>query len=88
VALDRQLDRATTGPLWLKNPRVAECVTRTLLAGMSEWQLYELLAWVVMSNHVHVLLRPLVPLSTALMNIKSGTARAANAILHRTGQHF
>jgi REP element-mobilizing transposase RayT len=49
---------------------------------------YELFAWVVMANHVHVLLRPLIPLRKALMNIKSGSARAANAALGRTGKPF
>jgi putative transposase len=41
-----------------------------------------------MANHVHVLMRPLVPLSKALMNIKSASARAANAELGRSGRHF
>ena len=88
VALDRQLDRATDGPLWLKDPRVAECVSRVLLSGMSQWGFYELLAWAVMSNHVHVLLRPRIPFVKALMNIKSGSARSANAALGRTGMPF
>jgi putative transposase len=86
--LDRQLDRATIGPLWLKNKQVAESVSRILLSGMSEWRLYELLAWVVMANHVHVLLRPSVPLSKALMNIKGASGRSANAILNRRGKTF
>jgi hypothetical protein len=42
VALDRQLDRSDTGPLWLKNSQVAEYVSRILLAGMFQWRLY---AW-------------------------------------------
>jgi len=88
VAVDQQLDRAASGPLWLKNAEVAECVSRILLSGMSEWRLYELFAWVVMANHVHVLLRPLVPLRKALMNIKSRSACAANAVLRRTGKPF
>jgi len=67
---------------------VAECVSRILLSGMSEWRFYELLAWVVMANHVHILLRPWVPLRIALMNIKSGSARAANIVLGRTGERF
>ncbi len=88
VAFDRQLDSACTGPLWLKDLTVAECVSRVLLAGASEWRLYELSAWVVMPNHVHVLIRPLVSLGKALMNIKSASGRGANAVLGRTGQPF
>ena len=88
VALDRRLDCAATGPLWLKNPQVAEKVSGVLLSGMSEWAWYELTAWVVMANHIHVLLRPQVPLRKALMNIKSASARAANAALQRSGKPF
>jgi putative transposase len=88
VALDLELDRASTGPVWLKEQQIAECVSRVLLAGMSEWRLYELFAWVIMANHVHVLLRPSAPLGKILMNIKSASAREANALLGRQGQHF
>jgi putative transposase len=88
AALDRQMDCAVSGPLWLKKPNVAECVSRALLAGMTEWQLYDLIAWVIMANHVHALIRPLVPLGKALMNIKSASARGANAVLGRTGKRF
>ena len=45
VAMDRKLDSAASGPLWLKNAQVADCVSKVLLSGMSEWGLYELSAW-------------------------------------------
>jgi hypothetical protein len=32
-SLPRHMDHANTGPLWLRDPRVAECVSQTLLAG-------------------------------------------------------
>ena len=88
VAQDQLLDRAISGPLWMKNAQVAECVSEILVGGMSRWRFYELYAWVVMANHVHVLLRPLIPLHKARMNVKSGSARAANAALGRTGMPF
>jgi putative transposase len=88
LAQDKQLDHATSGPLWLKDPQIAERVRQVLLAGMTEWHFYELHAWVIMANHVHILLRPHVPLHKALMNIKSASARAANTVLRRTGKHF
>jgi putative transposase len=72
----------------MKDREVAACVSRVLLAGEAEWRLYELLAWVIMANHVHVLLRPRVALCKALMNVKSARARSANAILGRTGRRF
>jgi type I restriction enzyme R subunit/putative DNA methylase len=88
VAMDRELDYPTIGPLWLKDPPVADCVSRVLLSGATDWHLFELDAWVLMANHVHALLRPLVPLQKALMNIKSASARAANGILGRAGEPF
>jgi len=85
---DKCLDSTPCGPSWLKDPRVAESVSQILLSGAGQWRLYDLTAWVVMANHVHVLLRPVVPLRKALMNTKSASARAANAILGRTGEPF
>jgi len=38
VAEDRLLDRAATGPLWMKDSRVAECVSGVIIAGHAEWQ--------------------------------------------------
>ncbi len=86
--MDRELDNPSNGPFWLKDAHVANCVSHVLFAGAASWRLYELDAWVIMANHVHVLVRPLVPLEKALMNIKSASARAANAILGRAGEPF
>ncbi len=49
---------------------------------------YSLIAWVIMPNHVHVLLRPLpdVELEAVLHSIKSDTAHEANKTLDRSGQ--
>src|SRR5262245_4160446 len=88
VAVDRDMDKAVSGSLWLKDPQIADCVSEILLAGASRWRLYDLCAWVVMANHIHILIRPLVPLRKALMNVKSASAREANAILGRTGEPF
>jgi REP element-mobilizing transposase RayT len=51
-------------------------------------RLYELLAWVVMSNHVHVLLQPHKPLREVTRAVKNTSARQANLILGRTGLRF
>jgi len=50
-------------------------------------QRYELLAWCVMPNHVHVVLQlfPGVQLSTVVHSWKSFTAKQANRILNRSG---
>ena len=48
---------------------------------------YILLHWVIMSNHIHLLLRTLAEnsLASVMHSIKSYTANQANKILGRTG---
>lgn len=84
VAFDRLLDARAAGPRWLSRPDVAEAVISVLFAGQGKG-LYELGSWVVMPNHVHVLLFPLVALSRTVLGIKTASARAANRVLGRTG---
>ena len=45
-------------------------------------------AWVIMANHVHVLLTPLLEMRQVTRSIKSFSARKANEILGRTGDPF
>jgi putative transposase len=75
VELDRQLDSATSGPMFLKDPRVAAAVTETLFIAERKWRLYDLLAWVIMSNHVHVLVQPKKPLREVTRAVKNTSAR-------------
>jgi putative transposase len=93
--LDAVLDKAETGPRWLGQAKVATLVEDALLRRYAE--LYKLWAYVVMVNHLHLLLRPksmggsidsFVPLSTITKSIKGYTAREANRILKRTGEQF
>jgi putative DNA methylase len=88
VMMDRELDRTGTGPTWLANPAVADAVAGVLVAGETQWRLYQLHAWVIMPNHVHLLISPHKPLPTITNAIKSASAREANAILNRLGQPF
>ena len=48
----------------------------------------ELGSFVVMPNHVHILVLPRVPLATLTRRLKGYTARQANRILGRTGDAF
>jgi len=50
--------------------------------------LYELQSWVLMANHVHILIHPKANLSRITKAIKGFSARQANTILGRTGQPF
>jgi REP element-mobilizing transposase RayT len=88
VAIDRVLDEAATGPRWLADERVAQCVVDALFYGEHQLRLYRLRAWVVMSNHVHVLIYPKAPLSRITKAIKNFSARRADTILGRAGQPF
>ncbi len=74
--------------LWLRNPQIAEMLSGSIRAGEAERQFYELVAWVVMPNHVHLLVLPRVPLARITHWLKGGTARRANAILGRAGEPF
>ena len=56
--------------------------------GESKLRLYQLYAYVVMPNHVHILLRPCVPLERITRVLKGFTARQANKILGRIGQRL
>jgi putative transposase len=85
---DRQLDRASSGPLWLKDPRVAQLVVEALKMGATDYHWYDLLAWVVMPNHVHLVFQPLRELPEITRWIKGSTARYANLLLGRTGKPF
>ena len=84
---ERALDAASSGPLWLKDPEIAGCVERTILFG-AELGHYTLRAYVVMPNHVHVLLEPLVCMHKLMSGIKGVSAHSANAKLGRTGKPF
>src|ERR1035438_4129770 len=49
---------------------------------------YQLHAFVIMSNHVHLLLTPHINVSKLLCSLKTATAKRANLLLRRTGQPF
>jgi len=49
---------------------------------------YRLHAYVVMPNHVHMLVTPRVPVSVLMQSLKRFTARQGNRMLARTGQPF
>ena len=79
---------AGRGACWMRKPEVAD-----LVAGAMKFfhgQRYELRAWVVMPNHVHVVVWPMPghTLSEILHSWKSYTSKAANKLLHRVVQPF
>jgi REP element-mobilizing transposase RayT len=85
--VDRYLDGALTGPLHLRSEAIATLVIESLLRGQNLGQ-YHLGPFVIMANHVHVLLLPSISPSVLLKSLKGVTAREANRLLHRTGEQF
>ena len=47
--------------------------------------LYDLAAFSIMPNHVHLLIRPYLALSLVMQKIKGGSAREINRVLGKTG---
>jgi len=76
------------GPRWLGQPRIAALFAETLAHGESVRCSYDLLGWVVMPNHVHVVMQPIRPLPEIMRWLKTATANRANALLGRTGTPF
>lgn len=87
VWMDRRLDTTCSGPLFLRQEAIACLVADSLFRGV-ELGHYQLGAFVLMANHVHVLLLPLITPSQLLKSLKGYTAREANRRLGRTGEPF
>jgi putative DNA methylase len=88
VAMDRLLDCAATGPRHLSNPAIAAVVVSCLRDGERRFERYELHSFVVMPNHVHLLVTPKVPATKWLGPLKGFSAHEANRILGLTGKPF
>ena len=88
VALDRLLDAARSGPLYLRRPALAEIVVEAIHHNASVLHHYILHAFAVMPNHVHLLLSPSVPLPKLTKPLKGISAKRANEMLALTGCPF
>jgi len=87
VAMDRLLDQARSGPMFLKQPDIAHLVLASIEYG-TEIGHYQMHAWVIMPNHVHLLFTPHVSVSKLLGSLKGASAKRSNLLLSRTGQPF
>jgi REP element-mobilizing transposase RayT len=99
---DQILDTAAHGPMHLKDPGAARVVEDSILFGAvgrafqpdgaSEGRpgkadvRYELYAWCVMGNHVHVCLTPIWDLERLLQGIKGYTAHQINGLQGARGR--
>lgn len=72
----------------LRRPDIADLVANAIQ--FHAGQRFDLLAWVVMPNHAHVVVRPLpaFTLSQITKSWKGFTAREANRLLNRQGEFW
>jgi REP-associated tyrosine transposase len=87
AAADERFDAAATGPRWLGDPEIAGYAQAAMERG-AEMGYLVLHAYVVMPNHVHVLLEPRVALRRITGGIKGQSARDANRKLGCAGKAF
>ena len=78
---DGELDKASSGPVWLADQRVAHMMIEALHYGAHVRRFYDLHAYVVMPNHVHVVCEPTVSLPRILQWLKGVTAKRAKRLL-------
>ena len=87
IRIESYLNRGV-GPTWLADPRIAGLVEDAFQ--FFDGTRYRLHAWVVMPNHVHVVVTPLTGLSVSgiVSSWKSFTAKQANALLGGRGEFW
>ena len=76
------------GNCWLRDPECAEIMANALR--FFDGERYRLLAWCVMPNHVHVVVRPFEgnELSKIMQSWKSFTAKRINKMIGRKGKFW
>jgi REP element-mobilizing transposase RayT len=87
---DAALNDSQTGPQWLKEEKIAQVVANSIRFHDGDW--FEVLAFCIMPNHVHLILIPYesstnadYSLAKIMHNMKRNSANHANKILGRTG---
>jgi len=92
-AYDNLLDNLSFGPVWLSDENAAQIVADTLhFYGRQKYDLY---AYSIMSNHVHLVVRHLeeaydveFPVTGFMKSIKSFTGKECNKLLKRHGKFW
>jgi REP element-mobilizing transposase RayT len=87
INVEKYLDQGI-GACYLQQVEIASIVEENLLRFADVK--YKLYAWVIMPNHMHILLRPLesYSLSEIVHSCKSYTSTQANKVLNRTGKFW
>ncbi len=71
------------GPRWLENPTIAALFVEALLYRERVRGSYDLFAWAVMPNHVHIVLKPHEKLPEVVRWMKTASAARANRLTGR-----
>ncbi|MCC7309502.1 MAG: transposase [Acidobacteria bacterium] len=87
ILVEEYLDKGI-GACYLRRLEIAAMVRQAFLFHAK--RKFDLFAWVIIPNHVHILLRPFpgIPLHKIIHSLKSFTAHEANKILGRTGDFW
>jgi REP element-mobilizing transposase RayT len=90
---DKYLHASVSGHHFLKEPKIAKLICDTI--HFHDGILYQLFAYCIMPNHVHLVLKPNpiddeneILLEKIMHSLKSYTATEANKILQRKGQFW
>ena len=82
--MDRLLDTARTGPLHLRRPEFAGMAVEAIRYREREGH-FALHSFVVMANHVHLLITPRISVPKLGQSLKRATAREGNRMLDTVG---
>lgn len=88
ATMDSLLDEVRTGPFYLRQPPIAEMMVEVIQHHANVFNRYALHAFVVMPNHVHLLISPRIPLPKLTRTLKSFSAKRANEMLELVGTPF
>jgi putative transposase len=86
--MDRLLDAARSGPVYLRQPVIANIVRQALSDGEARFHRYALHAFVIMPNHVHMLVESNTVASQWLRALKGFTGYSANGFLGIHGKFW
>ena len=88
AAMDGLLDEARDGTCYLRQPTIADMVVEAIYYNPGILGHYFLHAFVVMPNHVHMLVTPTVALPKLTRSLKGITSKRANTMLALAGKPF
>ena len=85
ATMDRLLDETRSGMFYLRQPAIADMVVEAIRYNAKTLEHYDLHSFVVMPNHVHLLVTPKIELPKIMRSLKGITVKRANVILSLSG---